>query len=224
MTDLDTRTPAFSIGIRGYDREQVDEYIDRLQGLLADAQARARDAEAEFMFDEHAAVGPRIAEIFALAEAEARELRDRVASRSDGLVDEARSEARAIVQAAEQGAKAITDGAERDRVEMVAEFERERERIRDEVAVLERRKAEAVGELNRLREMLAEAAGVGGPLAEIRDRAGVPARPIGSGDETVELPVVPRDLTEFDDPAEPDEPDATRELAEPKKPGKPAKP
>ena len=196
MTDLDTRSPAFSVGIRGYDREQVDEYIDQLQGLLADARARARDAEAEFLFDEHAAVGPRIAEIFALAEAEARELRDRVSSKSDGLVDEARVEAQAIVQAAEHAAQAITDRAEKDRVEMLEEFQRDRERIRDEVAVLERRKAEAVGELNRLREMLGEAAGVAGNAVGPRGRAGAPPRPIGSGDETMELPAVSADLDE----------------------------
>jgi cell division septum initiation protein DivIVA len=91
MTELDARNPEFTVGIRGYDRAQADEYVDYLQRLVADAERRARDAEAEFEFDEHAAVGPRIAEIFALAEAEARDLRDRASTQFGGLVDEART-------------------------------------------------------------------------------------------------------------------------------------
>ena len=140
MTDLQTRNPEFTIGIRGYDRAQVDEYIDHLQHLLREADQRARDAAAEYAYDEHAAVGPRIAEIFALAEAEARE----------------------ITNTARKAAGELRERVERDHVVMFAELEQERERIRDEVAVLERRKAEAIGELHRLRELLGQAAGMPG--------------------------------------------------------------
>ncbi|HWE59476.1 MAG TPA: hypothetical protein VG228_07245 [Solirubrobacteraceae bacterium] len=194
MTDLVTRRAEFTIGIRGYDRSQVDEYIDYLQRLVTDAQEHARDAEAEYLFDEHAAVGPRVAEIFALAEAEARELRDRVTSQSTGLVDEARTEAQAIIAEAKRAASEMRERAERDHVVMFAELEQERERIRDEVTVLERCKAEAIGELTRLRELLGEAAGVVGHVAELRGRAEPHTQVIGSGDETVELPSVPAEL------------------------------
>jgi DivIVA domain-containing protein len=194
MTDLDTRSPEFTIGIRGYDRAQVDEYVDHLQRLLADAEQRARSAEAEYAFDEHAAVGPRIAEIFALAEAEARELRDRVSGQASSLVGEARTEARAIIDAAERGAGELRGRVEREHVVMFAELEQERERIRGEVAVLERRKAEAIGELHRLRELLGEAAGVFGNVVEVNGRAGIPAQLTGPTDETVELPAVTIDL------------------------------
>lgn len=195
MTDLDTKRPAFASGIRGYDRAQVDEYIDRLHELLADAEERARDAQTEFVLDQHAAIGPRIAEIFALAEAEAREMRETISSQTTGLVENARKEAREIVTAAKREATELRERTERDHVVMFAELEQERERVRDEVAVLERCKAEAVGELNHLRELLGEAAGVVGQVAEIRGRR-APRQLTGPGDETVEMPAVTADLGE----------------------------
>jgi DivIVA domain-containing protein len=195
MTELDTRNPEFTISIRGYDRTQVDEYVDYLQGLVADAEQRARDAAAEYEFDEHAAVGPRITEIFALAEAEARELRDRVGTQSSSLVGEARTEARAIIDAAERAADEIRERAERDHVVMLSELDAYRERIRDQVGVLERRKAEAIGELNRLRELLGEAAGVVGRAADSGGARAAVTQVIGPGDETVELPAITDDTS-----------------------------
>ncbi|HWD70357.1 MAG TPA: DivIVA domain-containing protein [Solirubrobacteraceae bacterium] len=193
MTDLETKSPEFASGIRGYDRAQVDEYIDYLRRLITDAEERARDAQSQFVLDQHAAIGPRIAEIFALAEAEAREMRDTIASQSTGLVDAARKEAREIVVSAKREAAEIREHTERDHVVLFAELEQERERIREEVAVLERCKAEAIGELNHLREMLGEAAGVVGQVAEIRGRR-APKQLTGPGDETVEMPAVAADL------------------------------
>lgn len=187
MTDLETRSHHFASGIRGYDRAQVDEYIDYLQGLVADAEERVHDAQTEFVLDQHAAIGPRIAEIFALAEAEARDMRDSIGSEWTGLVEAARKEAREIVVAAKREAAEIRERTERDHVVMFAELEQERQRIRDEVAVLERCKAEALGELNHLRELLGEAAGVG-KVAKIRGRR-APKQLTAPGDQTVELPI-----------------------------------
>ena len=196
MTDLETRRrPDFASGIRGYDRAQVDEYIDYLERLAADAEDRATDARTEFVLDQHAAIGPRIAEIFALAEAEARDVRDSISSQCSGLLDAARKEARELLVAAKREADDIRERGERDHVVMFAELEQERERIRDEVAVLERCKAEAIGELNQLRELLGEAAGVVGHVAEIRGRRG-PKQLTRSNDETVEIPAVTAELGE----------------------------
>ena len=188
MAELNTeiRAPKFTVGLRGYDRTQVDEYIDYLQRLVATAQERAREAATEYVFDQHAAIGPRIAEIFALAEAEARELREQVTTEATGLVAEARTEAKAIIDAAERAARETNERAQRDHEEILAEFERDRERIRDEAAVLEVRKAEAVGQLNRLRAALGEAAGVSGDDTSAAITRVLPA----VQDETVELPAV----------------------------------
>jgi DivIVA domain-containing protein len=185
MTDLDTRHPEFTVAIRGYDRAQVDEYVDYLQRLVADAEERARDAEAEYVFDEHAAVGPRIAEMFALAEAEARDLRTRVNQETGQLLAEARKETKAIIDAAERTAREVKQRAQRDHEAMLAEFERDRNRIRDEAVALELRKAEAVGDLGRLRDLLGEASGV-----VARAAAGDAQLPLPSDDETVELPAL----------------------------------
>lgn len=196
MTELETRRrPEFASGIRGYDRSQVDRYIEHLHALVAEAEARAGDAQAEFVFDQHAAIGPRIAEIFALAEAEARDMKDGISSQSRELVEAAQQEARELVAAARREADQIRERSERDHVVMFAELEQERERVRDEVAVLERCKAEAVGELNQLRELLGEAAGMVGDVAEIGGRRD-PRQLTATTDETVEIPAVTGQLRE----------------------------
>ena len=191
MTDLDTRRPEFTIGIRGYDRTQVDEYVEYLKNLIVEADERARDAETEYVFDEHAAVGPRVAEIFALAEAEARELRERVASDATRFVSDARAEAKAIIDAAEHAAREVKERLRRDQAEMVTELESHRDRIRDEVAELELRRTEAIAELNRLRDTLGEAAGAIGSGRPTTKQA----LPPGDG-ETVELPAITEDTDE----------------------------
>jgi DivIVA domain-containing protein len=46
MADIDQRHPEFAIAIRGYDRDQVDDYVRRLRELLAVAEDRARAADS----------------------------------------------------------------------------------------------------------------------------------------------------------------------------------
>ena len=188
MTALEPRNPEFTVGLRGYDRTQVDRYIEYLQGLVDEADQRARDAQTDYIFDEHAAIGPRVAEIFALAEAEARELRERVATEATQLVSEARTEAEAIVDAAERSARAVSERTRHDHAELLDELEAERDRIRDEVAELEQRETEAIGQLNRLREALAEVAGLGSGGVDTTQ-----ALPAAVDGETIELPAVTAD-------------------------------
>src|SRR5258708_38312316 len=76
-TDLPKPQPEFTAAIRGYDRVQVDEYVERLHLLLGDAEERVRAAEDDLEFSRHATVGPRVSQIFDLAVAESQELRDR---------------------------------------------------------------------------------------------------------------------------------------------------
>jgi DivIVA domain-containing protein len=87
--------PEFATAIRGYDRPQVDDYVDRLSEIAADAEERARAAEAELEFSRHATVGARVSEIFDLAVEESKELRERVAAE----VQETRAAARADADA-----------------------------------------------------------------------------------------------------------------------------
>ena len=191
MTDLDTKRPEFTVGIRGYDRSQVDQYVEELQERIEEAQQRAQSAETEYIFDQHAAVGPRIAEIFALAEAEARELRERVATEATQLLSEARTEAQAIVDAAERSARDVTGRARREQAEMLDELTRDRDRICDEVAELELRRAEAISELNRLRDALGAAADL------VRGSHATPTEALPAGDETIELPAIASETEEY---------------------------
>lgn len=160
MTDLDSRTPEFTIALRGYDRLQVDEYIDRLQALVSEADERARNSEATQMFAEHAEVGARVSQIFELAEAEARELRDQIRSDLNAERAAARREAREIVEVAERTAREMEERASREYQEMLSELEQERDRLQAEATRLELRKSEAVGELRRLYELIGAATGV----------------------------------------------------------------
>lgn len=178
MTDLDTARPEFTISENGYDRTQVDAYVAHLLRRVADAEERARNAEAEYVFDQHAAIGPRIAEIFALAEAEVRELRERFSAEGAGLVSEARIEARATIDAAERAARELRERLEHDQREMLAELEQDRARIHGEVNVLESRKGEALAELSRLGALLGEATAPTEPTAPDEPAsAAEPARP-----------------------------------------------
>ncbi len=192
MTDLDTKRPEFTVGIRGYDRSQVDQYVEELEERVQEAEERAHDAETEYIFDQHAAIGPRIAEIFALAEAEARELRERVTTEGAQLVSEARTEAGTIIDAAERSARDVRERARREQAEMLAELERDRDRIYDEVAELELRRAEAIAELTRLRDALGDAAG----LVSRSHATTTELLPPGDG-ETIELPAVSGEAEEY---------------------------
>lgn len=159
-TALDTENPEFTIAIRGYDRVQVDAYIAHLQQRMSQAEQRARDAEAEYVFDQHASIGPRISEIFSLAENEARELRESVSHERSALLTAAKRQADEMLENAERTTREMQQRARQDYETMVAEFERDRDRIRDEAIALEQHKSEALGELRRLRDLIDGAAGV----------------------------------------------------------------
>jgi DivIVA domain-containing protein len=159
MTEHPER-PEFATAIRGYDRLQVDEYIDRLAEIAADAEERARAAEEELEFSRHATVGPRVGEIFDLAIEEAKELRERVAAEAETTRADARAEAEAILSRAEQEAADVEAQSRREREEALAELAAERGRARSEVEELDGTKIALIGDLWRLQEALAAAAEV----------------------------------------------------------------
>jgi DivIVA domain-containing protein len=153
--------PEFATSMRGYDRLQVDEYIDRLHDLAADAEERARVAESELEFSRHTTVGPRVAQILDLAVEEGKELRERVQVEVDRTRAEARAEAEAIVSAARDSAELTRNEAERTREEVLAEADARRREVLGEVERLTESKAWLLGDLGRLQRTLAEATGLG---------------------------------------------------------------
>ncbi|HWF73855.1 MAG TPA: DivIVA domain-containing protein [Solirubrobacteraceae bacterium] len=197
MTDLDTRHPEFTVAIRGYDRLQVDEYIARLQKLLSEAEGRVKAAESDQDFSSHAAIGPRLAEIFELAAAEARELRSgaerdarelRSGAERDAKkrVADAKAYAKELVAEARETARATAEQGESDYERMVAQYEQDRERIRAEVGELEGHRSAILDELGRLHAALGTAMGmVEAPRESPREEVIALA---GSELTTVELP------------------------------------
>jgi cell division septum initiation protein DivIVA len=173
---IETRRPEFAIGIRGYDRVQVDDYVERLHRLLEDAEDRARQAESEVEFSAHASVGPRVTEIFELAMQEAKELRGDAEREARDVLAVARANANEIVEEAQAQAERLAADARQDHEEMLVEFARERERMRQSLAELEERRTSVLSALRRLHETLGSAAGLAsGQAAAMIDTAATTA-------------------------------------------------
>jgi len=197
MSDHAEGPPEFAVAMRGYDRHQVDEYVYGLQGLMAEAEERARVADAEREGGAHATVGPRVTQIFELAIEETAELRARVQAESDELLADAQRRAGELVSAAERDAETTVALAREQGEEARAELEGEREAIRRQVEALEARKRHLVEELRRLQGALGSAAD---SVADVY--AEPPAWNDEGQTETMDQPILP--------PTDPGDPPAAR--------------
>ena len=176
--------PEFATAIRGYDKLQVDDYIDRLIEIMSDAEERGRTAEAELEFSRHATVGPRVGEIFELAVQEAQELRERITTEAEETRARSRREADETIARARKAAAETKSEAERTGRETMARAQASREKVLREVERLGERKAELLGDLERLQQMLAAATrSVTGADSEKRRPAG-PKRSAGQAAAT----------------------------------------
>jgi DivIVA domain-containing protein len=158
MSDLNKANPEFTISIRGYDRIQVDEYIQRVHRLLDEAAERTRAAESELEFSRHTTVGPRVSEIFDLAVAEAKEIRTRIEEEERTRLAAASAQAKELIETASREADEVAARARREYDEMVTEMEAERDRSTTELTRLEQQKARLLGELRRLHDALGSVA------------------------------------------------------------------
>ncbi len=186
--DLNPDRPEFTTAIRGYDRPQVDDYIERMLGLVAEAEERARAAESELEFSRHSTVGPRVTEIFELAIAEAKEIRDKTRAECEQTWIEARADAERLVGKATDEAAEVRERSDREREEALAELEVERRRAENDVTRLAGTKETMLAELRRLQEALAAAAGLGEAVT-------VSEPPEAATEETGELQTPARERT-----------------------------
>jgi DivIVA domain-containing protein len=152
--------PRFATSMRGYDRLQVDDYVERLRDIVTDAEERARLAESELEFSRHATVGPRVSQILDLAVEEAKELRERV----DAEVERTRSQARAqceeiVARARDDGAQIRAD-AEAARTDILADADAKRLAVLADVERLSRSRGALLRDLERLQDVLSEATSV----------------------------------------------------------------
>src|SRR3712207_6681203 len=108
-----TSTPEFQVAMRGYDRSQVDSYVEDLRLRLDAAERKAATTTAEQPKEQAeeakprrggdpnlAALGERITQILQLAEDEAAERRERGERDAAAILQQAQSEADRIRQAA----------------------------------------------------------------------------------------------------------------------------
>jgi DivIVA domain-containing protein len=179
----DLRNVRFSGSMRGYDRDQVDQYVNRVNQVLAELQitaapesairhaldqvadetkgllARAHETAEEITRRSRAEAHDRVER----AEQEAQQLRETSEREAHEQREEAAHEAREVREAAAQEAREVREAAQREARETREAAEaRVRELEADAQAVLEER-ARLIGEMrelvSRLGKFVDEAAG-----------------------------------------------------------------
>ena len=181
---LDVR---FSTAIRGYDRDEVDGYIMRVNEVLAELQITKTPETAVQRALEH--VDREKQSVIEEAHGTAEEITSRSRSRADDRIQEATEEAQKVREAATEEAQKVREAATQEASEMREEAEREAREMRETVeqrirelethveAMLEKR-ARVIEELRVLAGHIDEF--VDGEAAE-RDPTPVPAQADGTG-------------------------------------------
>jgi cell division septum initiation protein DivIVA len=149
--------PKFATAMRGYDKLQVEEYVERLQDILSDAEERARLAESELEFSRHATVGPRVSQILDLAVEEAKALRERVDSEVELARSHARAQCEEMVSRARDTSSQIRSEAESSRSDILADADAKRLAVLAEVERLGRGRDALLRDLERLQHVLSQA-------------------------------------------------------------------
>lgn len=138
--------PTFPVVMRGYDRRQVQAFIESLSARLASESQRADQMERAIaqMRLEVAALkhqpppsydhlGAGAARLFEEAGSSAKLLVEDARSRSKSIVHEAEAAAAQLIRTAEQRAAELEQSAVGERERMLAEAEEEREALRQKV-------------------------------------------------------------------------------------------
>jgi DivIVA domain-containing protein len=149
--------PKFATAMRGYDKLQVDDYVERLQDILSDAEERARLAESELEFSRHATVGPRVSQILDLAVEEAKELRERVDDEVELVRSHARAQCDEMISRARDTSSQIRSEAESMRVDILGDADAKRLAVLAEVERLGRSRDALLRDLERLQHVLSQA-------------------------------------------------------------------
>ena len=166
MSIREQGAPEFANGFRGYDREQVDEYIAWLRTLAIQAEDRAGHAETALSQCRRelasspttAGISQRLAAMLQLATEEADEIRSRARADSDAMVADASSRAKQTIDEANR----LRDAIQREIDELSA--------IREELLQrLIELGGEVVGATERFRGYPPGAAPLPSPTVELYD-------------------------------------------------------
>jgi DivIVA domain-containing protein len=178
-TEIRTRVPQtevaalrdvrFSTAVRGYDREEVDRYINRVNQVLAELQITAAPESAvrhalEVVAEEKRAV---IEEAYQ----EAEEIARRSRSKADDRIQEATQEAQKLREDAEREASRLRHAAAHEARGTRVATEASIRELEAEVHAMVERRDRAIEELATLAQSLEELLGANGRNG---DRAGEP--------------------------------------------------
>jgi DivIVA domain-containing protein len=147
------RDVRFPSAMRGYDREAVDEYVSRVNQLLAELQITAAPESAiKHALDE---VADETRALLEQAHATAEEITRRSRSQADDRIQRATQEAEQLSEASEQEARKLRDDAAHEAREVREAAAQEAREVR-EAAQRESRETREAAEA-RVRELEADA-------------------------------------------------------------------
>lgn len=146
----------FTVVLRGYDRDEVDQFLAQLEEALQDLVERADDRPAPGHVAEW--MGNEVAAVLAAAEAAAEKVRADAAADSDAVRLQAETdlvEARKAVERARSDADKVRVNAEEEAAEIKLKSQEEAERILREARLVAQRVENAAQ--SRREEILADA-------------------------------------------------------------------
>lgn len=151
--DLDRlRNPGFGFGRRGYDRHEVDRFLEQLVDWLeTDA---ARDLGHIAITRKLELVGKSTTHVLLAAEQEAEELLSQAEADIAELRQQAQDDARAVRAAADEYAQKTREEANAEASETIEDGLRRRARIDDEIKELDARRDAALERMEQLRAEL----------------------------------------------------------------------
>jgi DivIVA domain-containing protein len=151
--DLDRlRNPGFSFGRRGYDRHEVDRFLEQLVDWLETDAAREIGHIA--ITRKLELVGKSTTHVLLAAEQEAEELLRQAEADLAELRKQAEADAQGVREAADDYAQKARDDANAEASETIEEGLRRRARIDDEIKELDARRDAALERMEQLRTEL----------------------------------------------------------------------
>jgi V/A-type H+/Na+-transporting ATPase subunit G/H len=173
------RNVRFSTARRGYDPDEVDRYINRVNQVLAELQITASPESAiKYAYEE---VRRETRSVVEEAEREAEEITRRSRSRADDRIQEATEEAQALREEAQDQARRLRDAAIKETKGTRAAAEARIRELEDDVQAMMERRDRAVQELVELANSLAELVdALGGENGAGGDRGASPQPAIGN--------------------------------------------
>lgn len=139
---LDEDEPIFDVGIRGYDKRQVDSYVSQAETQIAELKA-ARDAALAISADRAAQLASREAHIESLKQQAVRTVEVpssvKVSDRIRDMLQLADDEAAQTRRAAEEEAAGIRRAAEQQAEQVLSAARSDAERVRAEAAAAQQR-------------------------------------------------------------------------------------